>query len=310
MTATLRIRSFEDRDQVGVLELLREALGETDVLRRTPELFAWKHLHNPFGRSIMLVAEDGEGIVGFRAFMRWELTTPAGDTVHCVRPVDTATHPRARRRGIFRSLTEAAIEVSREEGVNLVFNTPNPRSGAGYLSMGWTRVGPIGVMVRPSRGLMRKTSRPPSVDGSVPWDGQEVNNRPPKALRTRRTPEYLHWRFGSHPTARYGVVDDGSEAQVVVRPSLRKGRPELVVSEMFGSRGQVAVRKAARLTDAAYLVGWFSPGSDERAAALRAGMIPVPKVKALTLFARPLSDAPDVGRLSSWDLSLGDLELL
>ncbi len=47
--------------------------------RRTPELFAWKHIDNPFGRSIILVAEAEGTIAGLRAFMRWELTTPGGE---------------------------------------------------------------------------------------------------------------------------------------------------------------------------------------------------------------------------------------
>ena len=139
-----------------MLALLRSSLGETSLLQRTPDLFAWKHLDNPFGRSIILVADAGGTIAGLRAFMRWELTTPDGATLRCVRAVDTATHPDFQRRGIFSRLTEAAVEAAREDGVDLIFNTPNEKSGAGYLKMGWQEVGPIGVMVRPGLGLLRR----------------------------------------------------------------------------------------------------------------------------------------------------------
>ena len=98
----------------------------------------------------------------------------------------------------------------------------------------------------------------------------------------------------------------------VLRPNQRRGRRELVVSDLFGARAGLALRQAARGTDAEYLVGWFSPRSPERRHSLSAGMVPVPGVTALTLVARPLRPelidaANDLGQ---WDLALSDLELL
>ena len=309
MTTTVSVRPYAAGDQAQVLDLLRTALGETDLLQRTPELFAWKHLDNPFGRSIMLVAEDDDGIVGFRAFMRWELLTRDGEVLKCVRPVDTATHPRARRQGIFRRLSQDAVDMARHEGVHLVFNTPNPRSGAGYLSMGWMEVGRIGVMVRPLLGGWRREGWV-EAQGSSPWSGRSLPDRPPRGLRTRRTEEYATWRYGAHPTACYQPVEAGT-AVAVVRDNRRRGRQELVVSDLYGE-GELhrAVRAAVQGSSASYAVGWFSPGSPERSAARRAGMVPLPGVKALTLVARPLADVGEIDRLERWDLSIGDLELL
>ena len=104
MPDTVTVRPYADHDLGGVLELLRAALGETPVLKRTPELFAWKHFNNPFGRSILLVAEAEGTIAGLRAFMRWELMTADGTTLRCVRAVDTATHPEFQRRGLAKAL--------------------------------------------------------------------------------------------------------------------------------------------------------------------------------------------------------------
>ncbi|MGH8927178.1 MAG: GNAT family N-acetyltransferase [Acidimicrobiia bacterium] len=312
MTATLAIRPYRPADLQTVLDLLKISLGETDLLRRTPEAFAWKHLENPFGSSIMLVAEDEEGIVGFRAFMRWELATPDGDLLHCVRAVDTATHPRAQRRGIFRRLTLEAVEAARLDDIDLIFNTPNPRSGAGYLTMGWSEVGAIGVLVRPRfMGLFGRHGDLPSVVGLSEWDDRSIIDRIPRGLRTRRTSAYFRWRFALHPTAGYRVAEV-PEGTAVVRPNLRRNRRELVVSDLFGNGAGQALRQAARATDAAYLAGWFSPGSPERRHALSAGMIPVPWVTSLTLVAQPLQKNLEwvVGDLSRWDLALSDLELL
>ena len=240
MSDTVTIRAFEERDLEPTLATLRLALGETALLRRTPEWFAWKHFTNPFGRSLLVVAEADDQIVGLRAFMRWEMATPDGEVLRCVRAVDTATHPDYLRRGIFRRLTLEALDRATEDGVDLVFNTPNPKSGAGYLKMGWVEVGPIGVMVYPTWRLARRRTGsdvladPEAVvPDAGPAVGLEVADRPGRGLRTPRTPEYLAWRFDGHPTAPYRRVD-AADSTAVVRPNLRNGRTELVVSDVFG----------------------------------------------------------------------------
>lgn len=311
------IRRFEERDLSAVLDVLKAALGETAVLKRTADLFGWKHFLNPFGRSIILVAESEGRIAGVRAFMRWDLETPTGKTVRCVRAVDTATHPDFGRRGIFSGLTMAALEEAEQAGIDMVFNTPNEKSGAGYLKMGWGAVGSIGVLVHPTYRLARKsvtTDQLPDPQRFLtnPEPAGEIASRPRAAagLRTPRSPEYLEWRFTKHPTARYFAVSTSSST-ALVRPNHRAGRRELVLSDIVGPeprRAAAAVRKTAKSD---YLATWFSEGSPERKGVLMAGFVPVPRMVALQLVARPLRDVPsDVFNLSSWDLATSDLELL
>ena len=305
------MRPYEPDDLQAVLELLRLTLGESDVNRRAPELFSWKHIDNPFGPSIMLVAEDNVGMVGFRAFMRWELEAIDGARISCLRPVDTATHPRARRQGIFRRLTMEAVDMARLQGVDLIFNTPNPVSKAGYLTMGWTEVGRIGILFRPMAGFFRGGKRGvPSVPGSTSWTDQKISHRPGLGLRTPRTTRYLDWRF-RHPFAGYRVVGN-SDGRAVVRPNSRRGRSELVVSDLFGPGAGRALRLGAKASDADYLVGWFRPGSPERHQSRSAGMFRIPGVTALTIVAQPLRPGLEwlLTGLEAWDLAMSDLELL
>ncbi len=312
------VREATPDDIPGILEVMRAALGETPLLQRTPELFAWKHTHNPFGPSIVLVAESEGRLAGVRAFMRWELDDGSGGRIRCVRPVDTATHPDFERRGIFRQLTLAALDVARDDGVDLVFNTPNPRSGAGYLSMGWQEVGWVDVLVRPR--LTGRVSLAPDqlpnlgdgMPGVAAFDAPDITDRAPLGLRTPRTPDYLAWRFSDHPTARYGWVPapDGPGG-AVVRVGLRGGRVETVLSDLLGGAGPATVRSVIRASRSHHVAGFFSRGGPERRASIRGGMLAVAWMRTLRLVALPLSRHVDHALdLASWDLATGDLELL
>ena len=152
------VRPFADDDLPRVLDLLEASLGGGPAGRRQPELFRWKHLENPFGPSFMLGAEHEGRLVGLRAFMRWRFTA-LGDRLEAARAVDTATHPDYQGMGIFTRLTLALLEVI-DGHVDLVFNTPNAKSGPGYLKMGWSEVGRLPVTVRPRRPLRLLGGRP------------------------------------------------------------------------------------------------------------------------------------------------------
>jgi hypothetical protein len=231
--------------------------------------------------------------------------------------VDTATHPAYRRRGIFRRLTLEALEIASSKGTQLVFNTPNRDSAAGYSTMGWVEVGPIGVLIRPSLRMLQRPNRDAKIpqpddliQHSSPLDDLTPLRRHNRGLTTLRDGTYLNWRFASHPTARYSVVGNG-DGRAVLRPNLRRGRRELVISDIFGSQPEVAARAVRRSGRADYLVASFQRGTPERAALVRAGLLPVPGLRALTLYVRPLAALPfDVTSMSAWDLALSDVELL
>lgn len=314
----IQYRQATAGDVTGILDTLKLALGETPTLKRTPALWNWKHEENPFGRSIVFVASDGPTIAGVRALMRWDLVW-GDDLIRCVRAVDTATHPKYRRRGIFRRLTELALGTATEDGVNLVFNTPNEQSAPGYLDMGWSRVSPIGVQMRPRLGRAQSPDPLAAPDmtniapGFAPIDEMpsEFEQGPAGGLRTEMSERYLAWRFRRHPTASYGWLQDSSRGGMVARASSRNGRSELVVSDLLGSPGPGVIGRAARSSRSRYLAGWFSPASRKRRVAIRGGLIPVPGLTSLQLVARPLSDLPmDPLTLDAWDIATSDLELL
>jgi hypothetical protein len=203
--------------------------------------------------------------------------------------------------------------MAQEQGIDLIFNTPNSKSKPGYLKMGWAEVGQIDVLIRPSLRSILQSQRAPRntrfLATGVP-KVDRIRDRQPIGLRTPRSREYLQWRYSSHPTARFNSLRIG-DTHLFARSNVRELRRELVISDVIGQQVSDAIRKAARSHTAQYMVAHFSKGSPERRAAYRSGMVALPGVTALTLVAKPLRDLPlDVLDLRSWDISMGDLELL
>jgi GNAT superfamily N-acetyltransferase len=340
---SLVVRPWRSDDIPACLRLLETCLAGGPTGRRDPAFFAWKHLANPFGRSVALVAERADSIVGLRTFMRWELASGTR-TIPAVRAVDTATHPAAQGQGIFKRLTTMALDVAATDA-RLVFNTPNEQSRPGYLKMGWTVVEDVPVRIRPVRPLRfarhasrARTALPasgavppactlPSADGlgSVPGlDGLledvETAQSGDDRLRTRTTRRYLEWRYVDVPGMdyRFAAVSDGSTLRglAIGRMRARGELRELTLTELVtrpGDRG--AVRQLIRdvVRAGSDHVATVVPRRTTSDAVLRRhGFVRMPGA-GITMTARRLpgvSDGlPDIGAAHNWALRLGDLEL-
>jgi GNAT superfamily N-acetyltransferase len=324
------VRPFVDEDLPRVLDLLDASLGGGPAGRRPPEFFTWKHLDNPFGRSLLLVAEHQDRLIGLRAFMRWRFR--AGQrTLAAVRAVDTATHPDFQGLGVFSRLTRAALEAM-DGQVDLVFNTPNGKSGPGYLKLGWREVGKVPVSVRARRplrlllsGRARPHPEPPvAADEAVAALADEAalaallaREPAPRGLATPRTPEYLRWRYGAAPLLGYRAVTEERGGQLAgialfrVRP---RGRLwESTVAEVLaGGEEATARRLLSRVAAAApvdHLTLHAPAGTPLHRAARRGGFLPSPAGILLVANPRTAGLAPDPTRLDAWALSLGDLEV-
>jgi GNAT superfamily N-acetyltransferase len=275
----------------------------------------------------MWVALDGERVVGFRCFMRWEFTGRDGEPLRAVRAVDTATDPDYQGKGIFTRLTLEAIDELRAEGTAFVFNTPNDKSRPGYLKMGWREVGRLPVAVMPARAhatLVLHTARAPAGRWPVPTSAGEdpatvfedaagltelLDSQPaPTALTTRRSPHYLTWRYGYEPLG-YRVVLLGSSVRAglaVFRCRKRGKAVEATVCDVLAPeddprvRGRL-LRRVRAEAGADYLMAIdhrpLGPGP----------LVQVPRLGP-TLTSRALGASPPA-LLRDWALTLGDVEL-
>lgn len=299
------VREAVEEDEPELLRLLTTSLAGGPTGERTADFLRWKHRRSVFGESPGLVALSGDGrLVGVRLFLRWEFTA-GGSVVRAARPVDTATHPDFRGRGIFRRLTLDLLErVSRD--THLVFNTPNANSLPGYLSMGWRRVGTVPIAVRPARpgsfvrGLGGELSRlrggppkpAPGTGGArlpvrcpLPTAAEVLKGvsgldalleeraaadaaAPRVRLGTERTAEFLRWRYADAPGLDYraiAVEHGGTLAGIAFCRPRARGR----LAELTLS--DLVVRPGDRATAARLLRTAASAGCDHVATHLADG---------------------------------------
>ena len=306
-------------DLPAVIDVARAALGWTDADAALPALEAPR-------QPVRRVADVGGG--GRRPRSSGSVRSSGGGSAAptarwCarVRAVDTATVPEFQGRGIFTRLTLDALDELRDDGVDLVFNTPNANSLPGYLKMGWQEVGRLPVVVRPNRwrfpftvltagAAAGRDALPASV--GTPADGglRRPRTRSSRCSRrcrcgsgfaTDRTPELYAWRYGN-PNLGYRVVHTGSLADgCAVFRLRRRGRAvEAVVSDVLAPRADVQRTHASssprsrRERGADYLIRL---GCDGVAAA---GFVPVPRMGPL-LTCRPLDGVarPGARRLAA-----------
>lgn len=329
--SALEIRPYREADEQEVIALLRAALGEGPSGHRSPSFFRWKHLENPFGRSLMLVAEERGRIIGLRAFLRWRFAS--GDrVVAAVRAVDTATHPEFQGRGIFSRLTRGAIELLRGDA-DLIYNTPNEKSLPGYLKMGWRVVGRVGVQVRVLRPVRmgmaltgRRQGRPePEIDAPAAIEALSEESRLAELLAslpsgdsrlaTPMSAAYLQWRYGPGSELDYRALwADQGPGLAIFRVRPRFGGYGISIAEVLvpdGASGTARglLRSVVGTARAEHAVCAFPEGSAGRAAASRTGFVPAPR--GVTFVVNPLTERldPDPMTLEAWALSLGDVEV-
>ncbi len=307
-SSTLAFRRADDTDLPAILELCQAALGWPSDPRNR-QLFRWKHLTNPFGRSPMWVATAARRIVGFRAMMHWRFKGQDGKVFRAVRAVDTATHPDFQRQGIFSALNSLAVGALTAEGIDFVFNTPNAESLPGYLKQGWVDLGPVPLLVRPGglRGALAMTSARGRADkwsepltlGSDPATVVPLPGLQAAPLVTDESPSFFAWRYAGGPVHYRALSDSGSG--VIVRLRRRGNAKELVIAASWGTEVVVArlLRQALADSGASYAVA-TAPTQG------RSAMIPVPRIGP-HLTVRALASQPPT--LAELGLQLGDVEL-
>ncbi|VAX38814.1 hypothetical protein MNBD_PLANCTO02-120 [hydrothermal vent metagenome] len=270
-TTLLEIVPYTEAHRDEVLSLVNLSLGEKQILKRDAAYWHWKHEENPFGRSLMLVGLQEGKVVGMRAFLRWQLNWQ-GERIEAAKPVDSVTHPQARRQGVFSQLTTAACDMAQQMGIQILFNTPNQNSLPGYLKLGWQQVGLVPSLVKvtspatASWKLLKSLISSKHFKQEIPtsdWfisdptdtsqlfgegdkfeeafenlllKSNSLNKNSSEHILTDKTISFWRWRYMGHPHYQYYVERcyDGAELTGVLfyRLNVRRGLREVMITDI------------------------------------------------------------------------------
>jgi len=264
----VRIAEYGPGRRADVAEVMQRVWGERPP---EPEL-EWRYERNPVRPASVLLAEDEEGsVVGVVAmsFLRMAIR---GEEVVVGMPVDLATDPACRGRGIFQRLQAANEERAREAGARLLLIVPNAASSAILTGrLGWTRLPPLRVWarVRASSGWPRNRPRARQVHRFGLQVTSCYKDSAPGAEFVLRDGAYLDWRFADAPRP-YVLLETG-DGYAVGAP---RGRVVVTAVVCGGLLAEVAAASAAHLLIAA-------PPPWERARYALAGYVPTPRTFAV-----------------------------
>jgi GNAT superfamily N-acetyltransferase len=225
----MQIRKANESDISDIVALLKASLG--NVVPKSENYWIWKHQHNPFGQSYVLLVEEGDRLIGVRAFMRWKWKNQHVE-YSSVRAVDTATHPDFQGRGIFSKLTLTALEEL-ESDVNFVYNTPNEKSMHGYLKMAWIEQGRMPVKLSLNPWKLKKTSEPLILADWSLVDFSIFAQQQTPLLQTFYSPKYLKWRYIDNPIISYDYLTDGYSFLVIFRYKPHHWGVEFRITDIF-----------------------------------------------------------------------------
>ena len=315
----MKIREAVPSDIPEIVQVLKMSLG--NHLPLSEEIWNFKHVRNPFGPSIVFIAEENKKIIGVRAFMKWKLHNGKEQKdLFTYRAVDTATHPEHRGKGIFRKLTLKAVAKATENGDDFIFNCPNSLSRPGYLKMGWLEMGKISVGITlATRSFWKLWSNKKKSKIEINANQEELeslcvhwNLELKKAgLFTPKNYEYLKWRYENNPLKDYSIYAT-PEFYLAVSVEARKNIRELRIVECIFSRNNPDLNQ---IKDVIKKWSWkfgiqlisFSPrllhlnGLD-----IRGAFGPILTVRDLNL---ELSQKQKCFNIDNWSYSLGDVEL-
>lgn len=313
------IREANSGDISEIVKVLKLSLGEAD-LPLSEEIWNYKHVGNPFGESLVLIAIEDDKIIGVRAFMRWQWQLE-DKILSCYRAVDTATHPEHQGKGVFKKLTLKAVDLAREKNGDFIFNTPNANSRPGYLKMGWKSAGKIAVALQPAWGSFYNLgSSLPDVQWNYAVSDGEIENlclgwnerlQKRNKIYTPKSSRYLKWRYMENPLQNYEIMAT-SKTYLAAYIKKRKGIKELRIAECIFT-GETGVNQEIRndISRMAKKFGaqviTFSPNLlDLNQFSVKGDFGPI-------LTVRDLDSEPAIKELYSacrnWAYSLGDLEL-
>lgn len=311
----IREATIEDTPQI--IAVLRASLGESK-LPKSKKIWEYKHFENPFGKSLILVAEEDNKILGVRAFMKWQWHFK-NEVFSAFRAVDTATHPKHQGKGIFKKLTLRAIEIGKERGDHFIFNTPNSQSLPGYLKMGWIEVSKLPIQLIPVNPISWIQSKNKNLVYNIVVEKEGdsfsklLNNytlgmQQKDKLFTVKTVNYLKWRYHDNPLQQYEVKSDQDFYLAAYVKKHNRFRELRIVEHIhYNDQGLQQIKKSVKELLKKFNCQVITASPDLNIGLGFSGKLgPILTIRDVKINTEDFKNFSDINK---WSYHLGDLEL-
>lgn len=231
--AQLQRDSFKEVKGTSAFDSIIEKLHTAEHFRRKYQLA-------PAGKARIVAIRENGNLLAMNAMVP-ETLIYEGGTASGWQSCDTATHPKARGRGLFKR----CIETLRKPLVDgeVSFGYPNANATPGWVRSGWKTNSVLDIFVAP----WPRFANPPAIQPIDRFDAayDELARRTlrPGTVCIERSAAYLNWRYRSDPHSPYSVLeyrDNGKlEGFIVLRTLPLRPVQVCIVMEVFASNDRI-----------------------------------------------------------------------
>lgn len=223
----IELRPYRKGDEGAIVRLFETVFGKTMGSTESVDHWRWEFADNPIGRLSIILAWEGDRLVGQYAANPRRVRVSGEDRLAAL-SLDTIAHPDYRFLGIFTRTAKACYTAMREQGFNFIIGFPNANSIHGLtISLGWSTINDTPIFLRPvAPGITafgggaaavrpRRGFKLNEESGFGDWaDELWERCRDRQAIWVRRDREYLAWRYGARPETSYSILTAWSEGRI------------------------------------------------------------------------------------------------
>ena len=272
-----------------LFDLLERVWGERPDRRE----FEWWFDEAPSGPALLTTEQDGDRVLGLASMSFLRCRVGGAEQLVPI-PLQVATDPDHRGRGIFARLERANEETAIGRGCAVAVTFPNDASRPIFLErLGWDELWRGRVWVRPPLPSLRRSVTPLT---SIPDDADRLGS---SANGQIADAAFLDWRYLRSPRG-YRVLGafEGERLRGLLAVRPRRGRVAVVCHALGDVGGLLRAAGSALPT-----IALVPP--TQRGAFARAGFLPTPKT--IRVLGKQLR--PEGSLAGEWQFQLGDFDV-
>lgn len=197
------------------LSRFQEIFFECFRIKADEHYFIWKYAKNPFGQVIAFEATHQGEIAAFYGLIPQSYMVD-GESIKVFQSMDTMTHPKFQKQGLFTTLANATIsQIDAEKPNSLLLGIPGGNSLYGFIhKLGWKKIHEFQFIFLPKVFFLISTlfKSPVEKVESIEYSKDKISDFFKNRMKSdcRITPEmdeaFLKWRIFDHPLKKFKVV--------------------------------------------------------------------------------------------------------